>query len=68
VELTNPTWFRTLLQERGYTPAAFAISIGVTPATIHRLMAGTRRVSPALAARIAQTLDHSLTALFKVAA
>lgn len=68
MELLNPAWFRTLLMERGYTPAAFALAIGVTPATIHRLMAGTRRASPALASRIALTLDYSMSALFKVAA
>lgn len=68
MELLSPAWFRSLLAERGYTPAAFARLIGVTPATMHRLLAGTRRVSPALASRIAIALDSSLTAIFKVAA
>jgi plasmid maintenance system antidote protein VapI len=68
VELRNPSWFRYLLEERGYTPASFALSIGVTPATIHRILAGTRNASPALAARIALALDQGMTVLFQVAA
>jgi plasmid maintenance system antidote protein VapI len=68
VELLNPARFGELLDVEGYTPAAFARVVGVTPATIHRIMAGTRRASPALALRIAQILDVSMTALFKVAA
>lgn len=68
MELLNPDRFRELLTNAGYTPAAFARVVGVTPATVHRLMAGTRRASPALALRIAQILDTSMTALFKVAA
>lgn len=68
MELLSPNRFRALLDERGYTPASFARAIGVTPATVHRLIAGTRRASPTLANRIAVTLDHSLTGLFRVAA
>lgn len=68
VELLSPNWFRALLDERGYTPASFARAVGVTPATVHRLLAGTRRASPGLANRIAIALDHNLTALFRVAA
>lgn len=67
MELRNPAWFRYLLDERGYSPASFALSIGVTPATIHRILAGTRNASPALAARISVALDQSMTVLFRVA-
>lgn len=68
MELMSSEWFRALLADRGFTPASFARAIDVTPATVHRIMAGTRRASPALANRIAVALDHSLTALFRVAA
>jgi plasmid maintenance system antidote protein VapI len=66
MELTSPTWFRFLLDERDLTPAAFAKSIGVTPATIHRLLRRTRTASPALAQRIATALDLEVSALFRV--
>lgn len=68
MELLNPDRFREMLSVAGYTPAAFARVVGVTPATVHRIIAGTRRASPALALRIAQILDVSMTALFRVAA
>lgn len=67
MELRNPDWFRYLLEERGYSAATFALSIGVTPATIHRILAGTRNASPALAARISTALDQGMTILFRVA-
>lgn len=67
VELLNPEWFVGLISDRGYTPAGFARLIGVTPATIHRLIRGTRKASPSLAVRIAVALDASMTSLFRVA-
>ena len=68
MELINPEWFRELLKARGQTPASFARTVGVTPATLHRLCNGTRRASPALAYRIAVELEVGWTSLFKVAA
>lgn len=64
--LRSPKWFCALLIERGQNPSSFARAIGVTPATVHRLIAGTRKASPSLAARVAQALDESVTVLFQV--
>lgn len=66
MELRNPEYFRQLISQRGYSPASFARSVGITPATINRLMAGTRRASPTMAGRIALALDVGITTLFAV--
>jgi plasmid maintenance system antidote protein VapI len=67
MELRNIELFKSLLEDRGYTGTSFALSIGVTPPTINRLINGTRRASPALAVRIAIALDRSMSDLFRVA-
>ena len=66
MELRNPAYLRRLIADRGYTPASFARSIGTTPSTLNRILAGTRRASPAMAGRIALALDVGVTVVFAV--